>query len=300
MSGGVERTTGRGLGRAAAERVADAVAASLSPATRRAYRSQWAQWAGWADAEGVPAAPADPAHVAAWIADRAQAGRSVATLRAGAAAVSAHHRAAGLADPCAAEIVRKTLAGLARTAARGGRTARQAAPLDAQAIDAIEAAAPDTHAGRVDCAIARLLGEGGLRRSEAAALQWRDVEREADGSGRVTVRVAKADQEGAGAVVAVTAAAMGRLDAIRPDDADPTAPMLGVGERTVARRIRAAGERAGIEGLSGHSGRVGMAQRMVANGADVAVVMRQGRWTSAGMVARYTRRIAAGSALDFL
>ena len=56
----------------------------------------------------------------------------------------------------------------------------------------------------------------GLRRSEAAALTWGDVQRWEDGSGPITVIRFKTDVEAQGAVVAITPAAMRALDAIRP------------------------------------------------------------------------------------
>ena len=68
--------------------------------------------------------------------------------------------------------------------------------------------------GRVDIGIASLLSDTGLRRSEAAALTWADIERAADGSGRVTVRRSKIDQAGQGAILYVTAATTAALDAI--------------------------------------------------------------------------------------
>ena len=68
---------------------------------------------------------------------------------------------------------------------------------------------------RVDVALALTLRDGGLRVSEAAALTWKDVERWADGSGRLTILRSKTDQEGKGAVVAVTPACLRALDAIR-------------------------------------------------------------------------------------
>ena len=46
--------------------------------------------------------------------------------------------------------------------------------------------------------------------------------------------------------------------------------------------------------LSGHSGRVGMAQDLVASGAGIAAVMQAGRWATPREVARYARRLAAG------
>ncbi|MCY4283961.1 MAG: hypothetical protein OXC65_01315 [Thiotrichales bacterium] len=40
-----------------------------------------------------------------------------------------------------------------------------------------------------------------------------------------------------------------------------------------------------------------MAQRMTSNQASAAAVMRQGRWPSVGMVAKYTRHQSAAEAL---
>lgn len=48
-----------------------------------------------------------------------------------------------------------------------------------------------------------------------------------------------------------------------------------------------------VERVSGHSCRVGMAQDLVADGADLAGVMQAGRWKSPTMPARYTARLEA-------
>ena len=53
-------------------------------------------------------------------------------------------------------------------------------------------------------ALVAALSDGGLRRSEAAALTWGDVQRWEDGSGRFTVLRSKTDVEAQGAVVAIT------------------------------------------------------------------------------------------------
>ncbi len=67
----------------------------------------------------------------------------------------------------------------------------------------------------------------------------------------------------------------------------------GLSGDRLARRIKAVAQAAGLGAhFSGHSGRVGMARRMVSRGAPLPVVVRQGRWqpaTGAAMVQRYTR-----------
>ena len=83
----------------------------------------------------------------------------------------------------------------------------------------------------------------------------------------------------------------------------PGTPAAGTttvqGGETLANRVSvsAAARAAGLgEDFSGHSGRIGMARRMVAAGAPTAAVQHQGRWKHGDMVARYTR----GEALKWL
>ena len=157
---------------------------------------------------------------------------------------------------------------------------------------------------RFDVALVAVLSDAGLRRSEAAALTWGDVQRWDDGSGRVTVVRSKTDAEAAGAVVAITPAAMEALSALRPAGVGGEARVFGLSESQIARRVKAIARAAGLadwEFFSGHSGRVGMARRMAQNGAPTHEIERQGRWKQGGgMVGRYTRGESAGSALRCL
>ena len=86
----------------------------------------------------------------------------------------------------------------------------------------------------LDLAIIGVLADGGLRRSEGAALTWGDVELWADGTGRLTIQKGKNQVEPA--TVAVTAATARALRDIRPDDVDPAAPVFGLTGETLANR----------------------------------------------------------------
>ena len=101
----------------------------------------------------------------------------------------------------------------------------------------MESAAVAAERGAVDHAIVALLFQGGLRRSEAAALTWADVQDATDGAGiLVRVRRSKTDQEGTATDVRylknACAAALRQLrdrttvqrSGVRPE---PTAPVLG-------------------------------------------------------------------------
>ena len=164
-------------------RMAQALHHSRSPNTRAAYAHAWRRFSAWAQGRGAPPLPAAPERVAAYL-------------------TGLVHRSAGLDDPTAHEGVRRVLAGLARANARPQRQARG---LTAGALAAIRATAriPRRSQGRagrletsgvadrrglVDIALASTLRDGLLRRSEAAALRWGEVELLADGSGRLHVR----------------------------------------------------------------------------------------------------------------
>ena len=151
------------------------------------------------------------------------------------------------------------------------------------------------HRADQDLAIIGVLADGGLRRFEAAAITWGDVELRPDGTGRITVQKGKNQVQPE--TVAVTTATARALRDLQPDDADPATPVFGLTGEALANRVRAADLG---DGFTGHSGRIGMARRMVAAGAPNAVVQRQGRWKHGDMVARYTRGEAAGEALKWL
>ena len=156
---------------------------------------------------------ADPLTVAAYLAERVADGAAAATVRTIRAAIRAGHVDTGAADPTGHDGVRRVLQGLTRQAAGRGRG--QADPLTADdcAILAtaslprrtgrgMESEADAADRGATDRAIVAVLFQGGLRRSEAAALRWGDVQDAADGRGIVVyVRQSKTDQDGTAADV---------------------------------------------------------------------------------------------------
>ena len=145
-------------------------------------------------------------------------------------------------------------------------------------------------------ALLATLRDGLLRRSEAEALTWGDVEFRDDGAALVTLRRSKTDQEAEGTVLYVGREAAQALLAIRPapELLDPGASIFGMTARHIGNRVRAAAKAAGLgEGYTGHSGRVGMAQDLVKSGVELPALMTAGRWKSSKMPARYTERQAA-------
>ena len=235
--------------RAADEAVADALESVLADNTRRVYGAQWRLFTDWCDSVGLTPLPAEPLTVARYLAVRAGSGAAVATLRLASSAIAKAHELAGHESPGRDRGVREALKGWGR---RLARPQRQAGALTADTLAVIRLTAPKPRArgrgfetaeqaaerARFDLALVAVLSDGGLRRSEAAALTWGDVQRWDDGSGRITVVRSKTDVEAQGAVVAITPAAMGALDAIRPAGVDGSQKVFGLSESQIARRVK--------------------------------------------------------------
>ena len=301
--------------RAADRGVASSLESVLSQNTRRTYGVQWRIFTGWCAEVGLVSLPAEPLTVARYLAARANAGASIATLRLAASAISKAHEWAKLESPCRDPGVRASLKGWGR---RLSKPQRQSGALTADVLAVIRLTSqqpckrgrgietPEQAAerARFDVALVAALSDAGLRRSEASSFTWGDVQRWDDGSGRITVIRSKTDVEAQGAVVAITRAAMNALDGIRPVGVGGGVRVFGRSESQIARRVKAIARAAGLadweffSGHSGHSGRVGMARRMAQNGAPTHEIERQGRWKQGGgMVGRYTRGESAWSAL---
>ena len=294
---------------AARDRVASAAAEARAPATRRAYTAQWRRFERWCAARATTALEARPAEVAAYLAGRAERSK-LATVRSAAAAIAAACRASGRPDPTKTTIVADTLRGIARQHARQpGAAPRQARALTYDHARELMLAARDrrrrgrgleseaTAARRalVDAVVVALLFCGGLRRAEAAALVWADVEpTERDGQLRVRVRSSKAnpaaEHEDFRLLVGPFARALEELRAVVGPAG--SARVIPLSPYRINERLQALAERAGLAGVSSHSGRRGLATELVRRGASTTAVQMAGGWRSPQMVARYASGVA--------
>jgi site-specific recombinase XerD len=273
--------------------------------TERALRADVAIFTGWCAGEGRQALPASPETVAAFI-DAMAASKAPATVRRYVSSVATFHRAAAVANPCEAQAVKLALKRLHR---ERGRAQAQAAPLNDVLVARMLAAAGSALRDLRNKALLTVAYTTVARRSELVALRCEDLAIESDGFGTVTIRRSKADQEGEGAIAAVTPDAMRHLRAWIDAAGIETGPLFrGVlkGSRVagaldagdVARIFKAMAEKAGLtveeaKQISGHSTRIGASQDMVRYGAELPAIMQAGRWATPVMVARYTRRLTA-------
>lgn len=283
---------------------------TMAAETVRALRKASVAFTAWAAGKGITPLPATPASIAAYVDELALAKRAPAGIRQGVWAISKMHRAAGLEDPTKAEVVKLAVQRMARSLSVTGRQ-RQAAPLvDDDVRLAIRAAGAEPSLSlQRDLAMMMVMRDLLARRSEAVAL---DVEHitfapPKDGSATVLIERSKTDQEAQGAVRWLSPRTVTHLQRWLKGAGITTGAIFRavnkvgtVGERLTVRDVprclkRVAGL-AGLDakGISGHSCRVGMAQDLAAEGAELPAIMQAGRWKSPEMPARYAERMIAG------
>ncbi|MBT3304880.1 MAG: site-specific integrase [Alphaproteobacteria bacterium] len=270
--------------------------------TRKTYRSGWRSFEMFCRLQDLTPLPAAPGTVGIYLTAESLIGRSVATLRTRLAAIQAAHREMGHDNPVT-DAVKRIMRGIARTT---GTRQAQAAPITEATVQRILATIGNTAKDKRDLALV-LAGRDLLaRRSELVALDVADIQYAEDGSGTALISRSKTDQDGQGAEMYLSPRA---VDALKS-----WLEMAKITDGAVFRRLwkggRVAGRLtadavphifrrlakvAGVEtvGISGHSCRVGMAQDLVASGAELPNLMQAGRWKSSAMPARYTERQGA-------
>ena len=173
---------------------------SRAEATKKAYRADMAAWNAFCHQAGIsPQLPATVASVAEYVAS--MGGQvAVATIRRRLVTLSQAHKAAGLENPVASEIVRSVLKGLIR---EYGTAQRKAAPIRAANIRAFVAQNSGADLATLRDRALLLLGFfGAFRRSELVALNVSDVDFTTEGA-TVTLRRSKTDQEGKGRTIGI-------------------------------------------------------------------------------------------------
>ena len=186
--------------REAAEAVAEGLRDAKAANTRRVYGSAWHDFCVWALESGRQSLPAAPRAVALYLGHLAADGKAMATIVLARAAISHAHVAVGTAkddNPACHPVVAEMIKGWRNQAP----AQKQAGTLTTQALTRIRETVRLPRRGRggrmetpaaawaraaVDPAIIGVLTDGGLRRSEGAALTWSEVEYYEDGTARIT------------------------------------------------------------------------------------------------------------------
>ncbi len=324
-------------------RVAEAAARGWSANTTRAFLADLRAWRGWCRGNGVLSEQADAESVAAWVRVLGQGSASERRAPATIARYLVHlgiaYRMAGLADPTAAPLVKLEVKALRRARGVGQRQARalrykgvvddlSEAPSGVCLANLLLACKRDWQ-GLRDALLLRLAYDSGARASELVAIEVADIEGPfADGSGLLTLKRSKTDQDGQGANAYLSAPTMTAITRWRKAIDLRAGPLLRrvtthfdgsvrsvepgalhVNSVTLIYRrliVRAweqghLGEMSPAErddwlkAVSSHSVRVGVAQDNFAAGEDLPAIMQAYRWRDAKTVLRYGAKLAARS-----
>ncbi len=287
------------------EHIAGGAGGAFSSNTERAVRSDLAIFARWCAGRGLRGLPAEPGTVAAFVDAMAEL-RAPATVRRYVASIAAAHRAVGLEKVLKSPPVRLALRRMHR---KKGRRQDQAHGLTWPLRQRLMEGAGDRLLDDRNRALLAVAYDTMLRRAELTSLQVPDLLEEISGDATLLVRRSKTDSEGRGEIVWVGWDSLRLVRAWLGGGGIEGGPLfrsVGKGERVGDRlhpcqvpRIFKAMARAArlpeavVEGLSGHSTRVGAAQDMVAAGLELPAILQAGRWKSTAMVNRYGQRLLA-------
>jgi site-specific recombinase XerD len=287
-----------------------------SPATRRAYRSDFEIFRSWCEAKRLSPLPASAEAVAAFLAFDVKGGTKPTTLSRRLAAIRYAHTLAGHPSPTASEAVKATLRGIKRTVRH--RPARKA-PATSDRVAAMIAPIGDGARGLRDRALLLLGFAGAFRRSELVALNVEDLEF-CEGGLLVTIRKSKTDQEGVGAIIAIARGsaacpvnavhhwiAASRIEGgpiFRPVSKKGRVVNRRLSDRAVADLVKAYARRAGLKAgdFSAHSLRSGFLTSAARSGASIFKMMDVSRHKTMETLRTYVRdaelfRDHAGSSL---
>ena len=257
---------------------------AVSANTQRAVKADLTVFAAWCGARELEALPATAAAVAAFVDAMARV-RAPATVRRYVASIAAAHNALGHGRPVRSAAVRVALKRMHR---RRGRRQKQALGLTWPLCERLLEAAGERVIDARNRALVAVAYDGMLRRSELALARVADVLEDARGSATLLVRHGKTDPEGRGAAVYLARGTVVLLRAWQARGGVRDGRLFRsvtkgdvVGEHLhpsqIPRIFKAMARRAGlppevVEGLSGHSARVGAVQDMVASGIEMPAI----------------------------
>ena len=283
----------------------DLAANSRARSTRRSYDAAWRRFEAWAKAHGVVPLQAAPDTVALYLASLVVEARRASTIARALVAIGQVHRNLGHSAPGEDARVRRVLEGIRR---RLGVASSPKEALSPESISRMLATCGDDPRGARDRALLALGMASGLRRSELVGLDVDDIAFVPEGV-IVSLRHSKTDQQGAGRRVGVRFGAeestcpvrllrrwsdVGALEQgplFRGVTKGGTVTAVRASERSVARIVKAAAKRAGLDPtkVAGHSLRSGCATALAAAGEDERTIARRLGHRTRAMSARYIR-----------
>jgi integrase len=285
-------------------------------ATLKAWRCDWVIYGGYCATRNLSPLPASPDTVAGFVVYCKEASKKPATVSRYLSTIARFHRAAQLFNPCDSEAVQMEMKGFTREVSVRQRQARG---LGMAEIHAFLKSPGDTLPTLRERAMLCVAYDAMTRRSELIAIDVEDLKFLDDGTGRLLIRRSKTDQAGEGHVAYLSRQTVRFLKAWLKAAGIKEGPVFRriIGRGTVTYDKKGKGRIGGrlspeavarafkavarflklpdedIEGVSGHSVRVGATQDLLALNVDLASVMREGRWSTVRMPMRYGEHVMA-------
>jgi len=277
---------------------------AYAPNTIRAYKADMIEFIKFCDKNSLAAFPAAPHDIANFLLSAMSQGIKSATIRRKVASISAVHRLSNLTDPTKHPEVKLCIRKINRQL---GNRFDQAFPVTRSVLDQLLEVCGDDIRGVRNRALLLLAYDSMRRRAELVSLRVEDLEFGDQGRSSVLLRKSKTDQVGSGHWIHLThetteaIAAWLRLAQIK-DGYLLRGIHLGnkicleLGASQVSRIFKTLAQKAKldpsvVEGISGHSMRVGAAQDLLMKGASLPQIMVKGGWVKTDTVMRYIEKV---------
>ena len=276
---------------------------AYAPSTTRAYRADFMHFINFCGDQNTNALAARPSSIAQYICKLAESGRSSASIRRALCGLSAIHKLNRLDDPTKDPDVTLEMRRMHR---KLGRSSSQATSINADTLEKMLSATDNSIRGIRDRALLLVAYDTLCRRSELVSLQVKDVKnhiKNGIGSSAILLRKSKTDQDSAGKWLHLTQRAHWALAQwIKHLPEGQQILFCGlnrsldfsskIGAGQINRIYKGVARKAGLDesiinGISGHSLRVGAAQDLLNSGATMPIIMQRGRWSKSDTVMRY-------------
>ena len=276
---------------------------AYAPSTIRAYRADFRDFIHFCHERNGNALPTEPHLVVQYICKLTASGRSSASIRRALCGLSAIHKLNRFDDPTKDPDVTLEMRRMHR---KLGRSSSQAGSINADTLDKLLLATDDSIRGIRDRALLLVAYDTLCRRSELVSLQVKDVKiniKNGIETSSILLRKSKTDQDSTGKWLHLSQRAhLALAEWIKklPEGQEMLfcglnraldfSANIGAGQinRIYKRIARKAGlNESEIEGISGHSMRVGAAQDLLNSGASMPIIMQRGRWSKTDTVMRY-------------
>ena len=277
---------------------------AYAPNTLRAYKADMLEFISYCDKTGACALPALPAVVAKFLMQTIGQGIKSSTIRRKVSSLSAIHRLSCHDDPTKHPEVKITQRKIYRQL---GTRFNQAYPVTRNVLEKLMSVCTNDLHGLRDKALLLVAYDSMRRRSELVSLRIEDIEWVSDKGASILLRKSKTDQHGSGKWIHLSAETANAIEIwISSANINFGHVFRGIRgeaeisnslcESRVARIYKTLARRAGlseqiIQGISGHSMRVGGAQDLLSLGATLPQIMVKGGWGKTDTVMRYVERI---------